>query len=92
MVSSSFHFSVLFSIVYYAWKHKYNPDNIVAPLGASVSDLLTIGSMLAICSILRHWTEYKKLTPMNIIIALAVFSIPMWIYLACKFSLFYSTD
>ncbi|EGT58373.1 hypothetical protein CAEBREN_00652 [Caenorhabditis brenneri] len=73
----------LFTIVYYAWKKEYNPDNIVAPLGASISDMLTIGSMLFFCYLLRPYAGFSSAIPIVIIIV-AVWSIPIWILLAWR--------
>ncbi|PIC14207.1 hypothetical protein B9Z55_027195 [Caenorhabditis nigoni] len=73
----------LFTIVYYAWKHDYNPDNIVAPLGASISDMLTIGSMLFFCYLLRPYAGFSSALP-NIIISISICSIPVWIMLGWK--------
>ncbi|CAI2349575.1 unnamed protein product [Caenorhabditis sp. 36 PRJEB53466] len=72
---------LLFTVVYCAWRRKCNPDNVVAPLGASISDLLTIGSMLLICYLLRPYSEFHNIIPLCVIV-LAISSVPVWIFLA----------
>ncbi|CAB04979.2 SLC41A/MgtE integral membrane domain-containing protein [Caenorhabditis elegans] len=71
----------LFTIVYCAWKNDYNPDNIVAPLGASISDMLTIGSMLFFCYLLRPYSGFSSSVPV-VIVVVAACSIPLWIMIA----------
>ncbi|KAF1769910.1 hypothetical protein GCK72_001727 [Caenorhabditis remanei] len=75
--------SFLFTIVFFAWKKDYNPDNIVAPLGASISDMLTIGSMLFFCYLLRPYAGFSSAVPIVIIIC-AICSVPVWMWLGWK--------
>uniref|UniRef100_A0A8R1HLI4 MgtE domain-containing protein n=1 Tax=Caenorhabditis japonica TaxID=281687 RepID=A0A8R1HLI4_CAEJA len=72
---------LLFTIVYCTWKRHFNPDNIVAPLGASISDLLTIGSMLLACYSIRPYSEFNEMVPI-VVIVIALFSVPIWLCLA----------